>query len=157
MPHPSRRLFLMAVSSACCTVEAEQGGKALVENGMIHLSSAHSVTETMARLKELVTARGMTIQAHIDHSGDATKVGLKMQPAELLIFGNPKAGTPLMVAAPTLALDLPLKGLVWADSEGKVWLSFNSTEYLQQRHNVPAELIGNIAGAKKIFEEAVKP
>jgi uncharacterized protein (DUF302 family) len=126
----------------------------MTENGMVHLSSAHSVPDTMARLKTLVTARGMTILAHIDHSGDAAKVGLKMQPAELLIFGNPKAGTPLMVAAPTLALDLPLKALVWAESEGRVWLSFNSPEYLQQRHNVPENLIGNIAGARKLFEEA---
>jgi uncharacterized protein (DUF302 family) len=125
------------------------------DNGIVHLSSAHSVPETMARLKGLVTARGMTILAHIDHSGDAAKVGLKMQPAELLIFGNPKAGTPLMVAAPTLALDLPLKALVWAEHEGRVWLSFNSPEYLQQRHNVPADLIGNIAGARNIFEAAV--
>jgi uncharacterized protein (DUF302 family) len=126
----------------------------MTENGMIHLSSAHSVSKTMARLKTLVTARGMTILAHIDHSGDAAKVGLKMQPAELLIFGNPRAGTPLMVAAPTLALDLPLKALVWAESEGRVWLTFNSPEYLQQRHNVPENLIGNIAGARKLFEEA---
>jgi uncharacterized protein (DUF302 family) len=126
----------------------------MTENGMVHLSSAHSVSETMTRLKALVTARGMTILAHIDHSGDAAKVGLKMQPAELLIFGNPKAGTPLMVAAPTLALDLPLKALVWAESGGGVWLSFNTPEYLQLRHNVPENLIGNIAGARKIFEEA---
>ena len=126
----------------------------MTDNGMIHLSSAHSVSETMTRLKALVTARGMTILAHIDHSGDAAKVGLKMQPAELLIFGNPKAGTPLMAAAPTLALDLPLKALVWAESGGGVWLSFNTPEYLQQRHNVPENLIGNIAGARKLFEEA---
>jgi uncharacterized protein (DUF302 family) len=126
----------------------------MTENGMVHLSSAHSVSETMTRLKALVTARGMTILAHIDHSGDAAKVGLKMQPAELLIFGNPKAGTPLMVAAPTLALDLPLKALVWAESDGGVWRSFNTPEYLQQRHNVPENLISNIAGARKLFEEA---
>lgn len=127
----------------------------MADNGMIHLSSAYSVSETMTRLKALVTARGMTIQAHVDHSGDAARAGLKMQPAELLIFGNPKAGTPLMVAAPTLALDLPLKALVWAETEGRVWLTFNSPEYLRQRHNVPENLIANIAGARKIFEEAV--
>jgi uncharacterized protein (DUF302 family) len=96
----------------------------------------------------------MTILARIDHSGDAARVGLKMRPTELLIFGNPKGGTPLMVAAPTVALDLPLKALVWEEAEGKVWLSFNSPEYLQQRHQVPQELIGNIAGARLIFEEA---
>jgi uncharacterized protein (DUF302 family) len=126
----------------------------MADRGMVHLNSAHSVPETMVRLKSLVTARGMTILAHIDHSGDAAKVGLKMQTAQLLIFGNPNAGTPLMVAAPTLALDLPLKALVWAGPDGRVWLSFNTPEYLQQRHNVPESLIGNIAGARKIFEEA---
>ena len=123
---------------------------------MVHLRSSHSVAETIKRLETLVTGRGMSILAHIDHSGDAAKAGLKMQPAELLIFGNPKAGTPLMVAAPTLALDLPLKALVWEESDGRVWLSFNSPAYLQERHGVPAELIGNIAGARKIFEDAVQ-
>ena len=125
------------------------------ENGIIHLSSAYSVRETITRLEALVLARGMSIQARIDHSGDAAKVGLKMQPAELLIFGNPKAGTPLMIAAPTVALDLPLKALVWEDAGGKVRLSFNSPEYLRQRHNVPGDLIQNIGGARKIFEEVV--
>jgi uncharacterized protein (DUF302 family) len=125
-----------------------------MDNGIVHLRSSHTVPETMARLKKLVTDRGMAIVAHIDHSGDAAKAGLKMQPTELLIFGNAKSGTPLMVAAPTLALDLPLKALVWSEFEGRVWLSFNSSEYLQQRHNVPADLIGNIAGARRIFEEA---
>jgi uncharacterized protein (DUF302 family) len=121
---------------------------------MIHLRSFYSVSETLRRLEELVRARGMTILARIDHGGDAARAGLKMQPAELLIFGNPKGGTPLMVAAPTVALDLPLKALVWEDAEGTVWLSFNSPEYLQQRHQVPPELIGNIAGVRQIFEEA---
>jgi uncharacterized protein (DUF302 family) len=124
------------------------------ENGMVHLRSSYSVPETLRRLEQLVRGRGMTILARIDHSGDAARVGLKMRPTELLIFGNPKGGTPLMVAAPTVALDLPLKALVWEEAEGKVWLSFNSPEYLQQRHQVPQELIGNIAGARLIFEEA---
>jgi uncharacterized protein (DUF302 family) len=126
----------------------------LPDNGMVHLRSAYSVPETMTRLEALVAARGMKILARIDHSGDAAKVGIEMQPAQLLIFGNPKAGTPPMVAAPTLALDLPLKALVWEEFEGRVWLSFNSPEYLTQRHNVPESLISNIAGAHKIFEEA---
>ena len=123
-------------------------------NGMVHLSSAYSVPETMARLEKSVLARGMSIQTRIDHSGDAAKVGLQMSPAQLLIFGNPKAGTPLMLAAPTLALDLPLKALVWEEFGGKVWLSYNSPGYLQQRHNVPEGLINGIAGAHRIFEEA---
>ena len=123
-------------------------------NGMVHLPSAYSVTETMTRLEKGVLARGMSIQARIDHSGDAAKVGLQMSPAQLLIFGNPKAGTPLMLAAPTLALDLPLKALVWEEFGGKVWLSFNSPDYLKQRHNVPSNLITSIAGVHSIFEEA---
>ncbi len=127
----------------------------LPENGMIHLQSAHSVPETMARLEAIVTAHGMTILARMDHSGDAAKAGMKMQAAQLLIFGNPKAGTPPMVAAPTLALDLPLKALVWEEFEGRVWLTFNSPDYLQHRHDVPQGLIASIAGAHKLFEEAV--
>jgi len=128
----------------------------MIDNGMVHLNSAYSVPETMERLETLVKARGLTILARIDHSGDAAKVGLKMQPAQLLIFGNAKAGTPLMVAAPTLALDLPLKALVWAETEGRVWLTFNSPDYLEHRHNVPHDLMPNIAGAQKLFEEAVR-
>ena len=120
------------------------------DNGIVHLRSAYPISETMKRLEALVTGAGMTILARIDHSGDAERAGLKMQPAQLLIFGNPKGGTPLMVAAPTVALDLPLK------ARGKVWLSFNSPEYLQQRHGVPRQLMANIAGAARLFEEATK-
>jgi uncharacterized protein (DUF302 family) len=123
------------------------------DNGIVHLASAHSVAETMSRLKAAVAAHGINILAHIDHSGDAARVGLKMRPTELLIFGNPKAGTPLMIASPTLALDLPLKALIWEDSAGKVWLTFNSFEYLQRRHNVPSDLMGNIAGSVNIFKQ----
>lgn len=126
------------------------------DNGIVHLRSAYPVSETMKRLETLVTAAGMTILARIDHSGDAERAGLKMQPAQLLIFGNPRGGTPLMVAAPTVALDLPLKALVWEEAGGKVWLSFNSPEYLQQRHGVPQPLIANINGAARLFEEAAR-
>lgn len=128
----------------------------IADKGIVHLRSAYPVSETMKRLETLVTGAGMTILARIDHSGDAERAGLKMQPAQLLIFGNPKGGTPLMVAAPTAALDLPLKALVWEEAVGKVWLSFNSPEYLQQRHGVPPRLIANIAGAAKLFDEATK-
>jgi uncharacterized protein (DUF302 family) len=126
----------------------------LPDNGMVHLPSKYSVAETIARLQGFVLAHGMSILARIDHEADARKAGLQMQPAQLLIFGDAKAGTPLMVAAPTLALDLPLKALVWEEFEGRVWLSFNSTEYLKHRHNVPAGLIANIAGANKLFEKS---
>jgi uncharacterized protein (DUF302 family) len=124
--------------------------------GMIHLSSPHTVAETLARLETIVQAKGIPILALIDHSGDAERAGLKMQPTKLLIFGNAKAGTPLMIASPTVAIDLPLKALVWEDSGGKVWLSYNSPDYLQQRHGLPDNLLQNIAGIGAICAEAVR-
>jgi uncharacterized protein (DUF302 family) len=123
---------------------------------MVHLSSPYPVPETFKRLEAIVAARGISILARIDHSGDAAKAGLKMHPTQLLIFGNPKAGTPLMIASPTLAIDLPLKVLVWEDGGGKVWASFNSPEYLKQRHNIPDQLLQNISGVRSIVEEAVR-
>jgi uncharacterized protein (DUF302 family) len=126
------------------------------DNGMVHLSSAYTVEETVSRLEALLKARGVAIFARIDHSGEAAKVGLEMRPAVVLIFGSPKAGTPLMVAAPTAAIDLPLKALVWQDAEARVWLSYNSPEYLRQRHAIPEDLIANITGPRVILEEAVR-
>ncbi len=123
--------------------------------GLIHLSSPYTVSETIARLQEIVKSKGIAILVLIDHSGDAERVGLKMNPTQLLIFGNPKAGTPLMVAVPSAAIDLPLKALAWQDAEGKVWLSYNSPEYLAERHFIPADLLKNIAGIKTLCEEAV--
>ena len=125
------------------------------DTGVTHLRSPYSVANALQRLEAVITAKGLTIFARIDHSGEAAKVGLTMQPTELLLFGSPKSGTPLMVASPTLAIDLPLKALVWQDVEGAVWLSYNSPEYLQQRHTVPDALIKNIAGIRSICEEAV--
>jgi uncharacterized protein (DUF302 family) len=125
--------------------------------GLTHLPSPYSVADTLKRLESVIASKGLTIFARIDHSGEAAKVGLTMQPTELLLFGSPKSGTPLMVASPTLAIDLPLKALVWQDVEGAVWLSYNSPEYLQQRHTIPDALIKNIAGIRSICEEAVRP
>jgi uncharacterized protein (DUF302 family) len=125
--------------------------------GMVHLRSRHSVAETLRRLESAVTGHGLKIFGRIDHSGEAERAGLEMRPTQVLIFGNPKAGTPLMVAAPTLAIDLPLKALVWEDADGAVWLSYNSPEYLQQRHNVPAGLISGIAGAGALLRAAAEP
>lgn len=125
-------------------------------NGLIHLSSPYSVPETLARLESIVRSRGINILARIDHSGDAEKAGLVMPPTKLLIFGNPKSGTPLMIASPTVAIDLPLKALVWQDNKGKVCLSYNSPNYLQQRHDIPDDLLKNIAGIGPICEEAVR-
>jgi len=128
----------------------------LPDNGIIHLSSPHSVPETLSRLETIVQAKGLTILARIDHSGDAAKAGLTMQPTQLLIFGNAKSGTPLMIASPSVAIDLPLKALVWQDGDDKVWLSYNSPNYLKQRHAIPDNLLQNIAGIGPICAEAVR-
>ena len=127
------------------------------ENGMVHLGSPYSVDETLERLGKILQSLGIPILASIDHSGGAAAMGLVMRPTKLLIFGNAKAGTPLMLAAPTLALDLPLKALVWEDAEGLVWVSYNTPQYLQERHGFPPELLSNIAGIRLIAEEAVRP
>lgn len=115
------------------------------DNGIVSVPSSHSVDETVQKVKDILEAKGITLFALVDHSGEAEKVGMQMRPTKLLIFGSPKAGTPLMLAAPTIAIDLPLKILVWEDAQGKVWLSYNSPEYLQQRHDLPQELVQNIA------------
>lgn len=125
------------------------------DNGLIHLASRHSVEETVSRLEAVLAQKGVSIFASIDHSGEAARVGLEMRPTKLLIFGSPKAGTPLMRAAPTIAIDLPLKALIWEDAEGRVWLTYNDPQYLQRRHNVPAELLPNIAGVSEVFAKTV--
>ena len=114
------------------------------EKGIIDKPSNHSVDQTVDRLKNILQSKGVTLFALVDHSGEAEKVGMKMPPTKLLIFGNPKAGTPLMLAAPSIAIDLPLKILVWEDAQGKVWVSYNSAEYLQHRHGLSEDLLANI-------------
>jgi uncharacterized protein (DUF302 family) len=114
------------------------------------------VPETLARLQAILKEKFVTVFALIDHSGEAEKAGLKMRPTQLLIFGSPKGGTPLMVAAPRLAIDLPLKALAWEDEQGQVWLSYNSPEYLQLRHGFPADLMKNIAGIAALIQKAVE-
>jgi uncharacterized protein (DUF302 family) len=126
------------------------------DNGMLHLSSPYSVPETLKRVESLLQEKGLTIFCRVDHSGEAEKVGLNMHPTQLILFGSPKGGTPVMVASPTVAIDLPLKALIWEDAGGKVWVSYNSPEYLGQRHNVPADLIKNISGAGPLLQVAVK-
>jgi uncharacterized protein (DUF302 family) len=126
------------------------------KNGLIDIPSDHSVDETVEQLKRILQERGITPFALIDHSGEAAKAGMQMRPTKLLIFGNPKAGTPVMLAAPTSAIDLPLKILVWEDVQGKVWVSYNSPDYLQQRHNVPANLLPNIAAIESVAKKAAE-
>jgi uncharacterized protein (DUF302 family) len=126
------------------------------QNGLVHVASPPSVPEALRKLEEVVAAAGLKVFARVDHSGEAEKAGLKMRPTQLLIFGSPKAGTPLMLAAPSLAIDLPLKVLVWEDEEGKVWLSYNSPDYLRQRHGIPDDLVKNIAGVGVLVGKAVE-
>jgi uncharacterized protein (DUF302 family) len=125
-------------------------------NGLVQVASRYSVDETVKRLEAVLAERGVKVFALIDHSGEAEKVGMKMRPTKVVIFGSPKAGTPLMVAAPSLAIDLPLKALVAEDEGGKVWVSYNSPEYLQQRHGVPEDLVKNIAVVGTLVAKAVE-
>jgi uncharacterized protein (DUF302 family) len=125
-------------------------------NGLLQVASPYKVEETVRRLESVLAERGVRVFALVDHSGEAEKVGMKMRPTKLVIFGNPKGGTPVMVAAPSVAIDLPLKALVSEDEGGKVWVSYNSPEYLQQRHGVPEELIKNIAVAGALVGKAVE-
>ena len=126
------------------------------EGGIISIPSNHSVDETVDKLKNILQSKQITLFALIDHSGEAAKVGLKMPPTKLLIFGNPKGGTPLMLAAPSTALDLPLKILVAEDAQGKVWLSYNSPEYLKERHGLPTNLLQNIAVVETLAAAAAE-
>jgi len=126
-------------------------------NGLVHLASPYSVAETTKRLEATLKAKGIQLFCHVDHSGEALKIGMKMPPTQLLIFGNPKGGTPPMLASPTLAIDLPLKALIWEDEGNKVWLTYNSPDYLGQRHTVPPELLKNIALLGELLEAAVSP
>jgi uncharacterized protein (DUF302 family) len=123
-------------------------------NGMVCRRSTHGVEATVERLLSLLAAKGVTLFALVDHSGEAAKAGLSMPNTKLLIFGNPAAGTPVMLAAPTSAIDLPLKILVWEDSDGAAWLGWNSAEYLRDRHAIPEERIPALAAAGVLAEKA---
>ena len=127
-----------------------------LDKGLTKVPSHHSVAETIERLQAAFEAKGLQIFALIDHSGEAEKVGLKMPATKVILFGSPKAGTPLMVAAPSLAIDLPLKALVAEDASGKVSVTYNDPEYLRERHGFPAELIQNLAGAGASIAKAVE-
>jgi uncharacterized protein (DUF302 family) len=124
------------------------------DKGIIDTPSNHSVDETVDRLKRILEAKGVTLFALIDHSGEAERMGMTMPPTRLLFFGNPKAGTPVMLAAPTSAIDLPLKILIREDARGKVWVTYNSTQYLQERHGIPQELVQNIAVVEALATKA---
>ena len=125
-----------------------------INSGIIDKLSHHSVGETVEKLKGILQSKGVTLFALVDHSGEAEKVGMKMRPTKLLIFGSPKSGTPLMQAAPSVAIDLPLKILVWEDGQGRVWVSYNSPAYLQERHGISPELMQNIAVIETLAAKA---
>jgi uncharacterized protein (DUF302 family)/uncharacterized membrane protein YidH (DUF202 family) len=126
------------------------------DNGIVTIPARQSVDQTVGKLQEILQAKGVKVFALVDHSGEAEKAGLQMRSTKLLIFGNPKAGTPVMIASPGSAIDLPLKILVWEDDGGKVWISYNSPAYLQTRHGFPRELVQNIAVVEKLAESAAE-
>jgi uncharacterized protein (DUF302 family) len=127
-----------------------------VDNGIVSIRASRSVDQTVEALEELLQAKGVKLFALVDHSGEAEKAGLRMRPTKLVIFGSPKAGTPLMTASPSIAIDLPLKILVREDESGKVWVSYNSPAYLQARHNLPAQLVQNIAVVEALAAKAAE-
>ena len=124
--------------------------------GIVDTPSNHSVEQTVEKVKNILQSKGVMLFAVVDHSGEAEKVGMRMPPTKLLIFGSPKAGTPLMLAAPSIAIDLPLKILVWEDAEGKAWVSYNSPTYLQERHGLSLELLQNISIVETLATKAAE-
>jgi uncharacterized protein (DUF302 family) len=156
VPDANKRKEILAVTNELCCAEgfrrmqmrAEQP-----ENGLVTVQSQHSVDETVSRLQRVLEARGVKIFAVIDHSGEAEKAGLRMPNTKLIIFGNPRAGTPLMIAAPTIAIDLPLKILISEDAEAKVWISYNSPEFLRNRHNLPFSLVQVLEVVARLADE----
>jgi uncharacterized protein (DUF302 family) len=123
--------------------------------GLTTVVSPYTVPETLKRLEDLIVARGLRLFARIDHSGEAEKAGLKMNPAQVLIFGSPVAGTPIMVAAPTSAIDLPLKVLVWGSDDGAVHVTYNDPEYMGRQYRIPSNLLQNIMGVSALVEKAL--
>ncbi|HEX4586105.1 MAG TPA: DUF302 domain-containing protein [Burkholderiaceae bacterium] len=126
------------------------------DTGVVQIPSQHSVVETVDRLERLLKERGLIVFARIDFSGDAAKAGLTMRAEQMLIFGNPKAGTPLMQAAPASGLDLPIKALVWEDADGKTWLAYNDPQYIVRRHGLPPGLAANLAAPVPLLEAATR-
>ena len=127
------------------------------ESGVARIASSRSVPDTVTRLEALLRERGVMIFARIDFSGDAGRAGLELRPEQMLIFGNPKAGTPLMQSEPTVGLDLPLKALVFEDAAGKTWIAWNEPRYIVRRHALPTELAANLAAVVPLIERAALP
>jgi len=152
-------IYLVSVhaSAAADTEKKQEISMTPADNkGIVNTLSNHSVDETVDRLKNILQSKGVTLFALVDHSGEAEKTGMRMPPTKLLIFGNPKAGTPLMLAVPSVAIDLPLKILVWEDAHKKTWVSYNSSAYLQERHNLRTELLQNIEVVETLAAKAAE-
>ena len=129
---------------------------AAIDNGIVTKPVNHSVAETVEKLKSILASKGIALFALVDHSGEAEKVGMKMPPTKLLVFGSPKAGTPLMLATPSIALDLPLKILVWEDAQGKAFLSYNRPSFLAERHGLPESLLPVLAAVEALAAKATE-
>jgi len=150
-------IYLVSLRSSARSQLFDSKERSMTSNqgaGIVNVPSNHSVDETVEKLRGILQSKGVILFALVDHSGEAEKIGMKMRPTKLLIFGSPKAGTPLMLAAPSSALDLPLKILIWEDSERKVWATYNSPAYLQERHGLPSELLQNIAVVETLAGKA---
>ncbi len=152
-------LYLVSIRGSTPSQLTSKGESSMTPNrdsGIIDIPSNHSVDETVEKLKRILEAKGVTLFALVDHSGGAEKVGMTMRPTKLLIVGNPKAGTPVMLAAPRSAIDLPLKMLVWEDAHGKAWVTYNSASYLQERHGLPTELLQNLGVVETLASKAAE-
>lgn len=149
-------LSVRPVANAIPSTSRESYMSSIPESGILRIPSNHSAEETVAKLESILQAKGVKLFTIVDHSGEAAAAGFKMPNTKLLIFGNPKAGTPLMLASPSAALDLPLKILVAEDAEGKVWISYNAPSNLQKRHNPAAELLPNIAVIEALATKAAE-
>ena len=128
----------------------------MTTSGVIDFASSHSVPDAIDRLESLARSSGLLVFARIDFSGDAGRAGLAMRPMQMLLFGNPKGGTPLLIQAPRSGLDLPVKALAWQDANGKVWVSLNDPEYIARRHGLPTELAQRLAGAAELARKAAE-
>ena len=146
----------MHLLCACLIGTVMRGSANAVDTNLKTTASRYSAAETIDRIEKAVVDKGMRIFARIDHGEEAKKVGLEMKPTILLIFGNPKGGTALMVAQPTAAIDLPMKALAWEDKDGKVWLTYNASKLLNQRHGVPEDLVSKIQPVETLLEAVVK-
>lgn len=153
------RRTVVALAAGLITLLANQASAAEppADAGITTVASKHGAAQSLDRLEAILESKGITVFARIEHSAEAAKVGLALRPTALLIFGNPKAGTPLMVASPSAALDLPLKVLAWEDEKGQAWLSYNSPAFLQRRHGLTEDQAKSLAGVSALVQQAAAP